>query len=331
MPLTNIEGFDWLNDLSLAYATAGTLNTEQKARYAGGRSVLMDGSGTHVEFNTGDTAPSGTVGVSCFLKGLPGSDNLDIIKLQPSNNLNLAVQTDGSVAVIDADNNVVGSSAASKVSSETWHYIEWKYILSNSTPDINEVLVDGTSVLTISAGSDTKSASAGTTLNAVQLTNDNTGLVNFDDFYRTTYDQNYLGAIRVVALYPVGDFSTQWEAAGTNFDEVDETGSPDEDTTFVLTTGTNRLDLYVVGDLPTSATSVGGIQVVTRARRSGSDPASFSPVFRTDATANEMSQNSLSTSYQYFLSVTGENPDTSSPFTVSEINNLRIGPKSFFS
>jgi len=332
MTFTAMEGFDWLNDWSLTYTTNGNFGTTSVARYAGGKSLELTGaSNSYVELPLNTSVVSGTIGVAVNI--LTMSNGLDLIRLQPSNSLNLTVHAGTSLRLEDADGGTIGSSS-NVLTANTWHYIEWKYIMENSITSQMEVLVDGSSVITISPGTDTKSASADSTLTDARLYNNNTARIYYDDFYRTTYNHGtettYLGGIRVVALHPTSTFSTEWDNsndAGSNYTFVDETGNPDNDASFVLTTGLNRLDLYHVDNLPAEATSVHGIEVITYARRSGTDPASIAQAIRPNNTTYDMQGETLTTSYQYFRNVTGLDPDTGSPFTTARIDALRIGQR----
>ncbi len=333
MALTAIEGFDWFNIPNDVFTTNGNTYTDGQARYAGGRSAQIDSTAdSYIEIPLNSTEVSGTVGVAINTHVIPGTDNLEIIRLQPNNNLNLVIQAAAdTLAIIDADSNVLGTSA-SVINLDTWHYIEWKYIMENSITEAMTVRVDNSIVITITAATDTRSASASNTIEDARLYNGHTGLIMFDDFYRTTFNQGYLGAIRVAALFASSDNSTEWDDSagidGSNYQMIDETGAADEDSTYVLTTGSNLLDLYNMDNLPAAATSVEGIEIITRGRKSGAGTATFSQAYRSDSTTNLFPSTGLSDSYQYFRTTTGINPDTSAVYTVSEINALRIGQQS---
>lgn len=331
--LTAIEGFDWFNIPSDVFDVNGNTYTESQARYANGRSLQIDTtSDSWVQIPLNEDTASGTIGVAINSHVIPGTDNLEFIRLHPNNNLSLVIEAaSDTLAVIDADNNVLGTSA-SVITLDTWHYIEWQYILENSITEAMTVKVDNTIVITISASTDTKSASASSSISGARLYNGHTGLIMFDDFYRTTYNHGYLGSIRVAALYASSDNSIEWEGSDgnsiDNFKMIDETGVSDEDATYVLTTGINKIDLYNMDNLPAAATSVEGIEIITRGRKSGSDAATFSQAYNSASTDNLFPSTSLGDSYAYHRTTTGINPDTSALFTISQINAIRIGQKS---
>ncbi len=331
--LTAIEGFDWFNTPSDVFDVNGNTYTESQARYANGRSLQIDTTAdSWVQIPLNHDSASGTIGVAINTHVIPGTDNLEIIRLHPQNNLSLIILAGSDVlGVIDADNNVLGTST-SVITLDTWHYIEWQYILENSITEAMTVKVDNSVVITINAATDTKSASASSSISGTRLYNGHTGLIMFDDFYRTTYNHGYLGAIRIAALYASSDNLAQWQGSDgdsiNNYQLIDETGVFDEDATYVLTTGVNKVDLYEMDDLPAAATSVKGIEIITRGRKSGSDTATFSQAYNSASTQNLFPSISLGDSYAYHRTTTGLNPDTSAAFTISEINAIIIGQKS---
>lgn len=331
--LTAIESFDWFNTPSDVFDVNGNTYTDGQARYANGRSLQIDTtSDSWVQIPLNHDSASGTIGVAINTHVIPGTDNLEFIRLHPNNNLSLVIGAASDILkVIDADNNVLGTSA-SVITLDTWHYIEWQYILENSITEAMTVKVDNSTVITINAATDTKSASASSSISGARLYNGHTGLIMFDDFYRTTYNHGYLGAIRIAALFASSDNSIQWEGSDgdsiNNYQLIDETGVADEDTTYVLTTGVNKVDLYGMDDLPAAATSVKGIEIITRGRKSGASIATFSQAYKSDGTTNLFPSTTLTNAYTYHRTTTGLNPDTSADYTISEINAIRIGQKS---
>jgi hypothetical protein len=112
-----------------------------------------------------------------------------------------------------------------------------------------------------------------------------------------------------------------------NFACVDEV--PANETDYVKTTSSDKIDLYGLENLPADAASVKSITVSNRLIKEGEpDPENMNNAIRTNGTDYFGSDEQVQTSYYTHSTVWSINPDTGLPFTVDEINALEAGVKS---
>jgi hypothetical protein len=148
-----------------------------------------------------------------------------------------------------------------------------------------------------------------------------------DNFVLDSSD--YPGLSYVAKVAPTGaGASAQWTpSAGSNWDCVEEV--PASDANYVSCTAVDQVDTYACGDLPAEADLVKAVQVCARSRKEGSPtPQQINVAVRTGG-ANYFSADApLSYSYWHYEKLWENNPGTSNPWSVSEVNAIEIGIKS---
>lgn len=113
---------------------------------------------------------------------------------------------------------------------------------------------------------------------------------------------------------------------GANYKQVNEV-PPNEDTSYVGGGSAGLLDTYGMTDLPAGVTVVYAVGVVFRARRDDAAARGVSPVIRSGGVDYVGTQKAMSSSYNFFTHWWPVNPNTSAPFTVTQVNNLEAGMK----
>ena len=216
-----------------------------------------------------------------------------------------------------------------------YQYWEFKFVLGTSGEGGKyEVRVDGAVVATnTSAGMNDAN-----NYFAVGNTNNSSSIgTRIDDYYilDTTGSapyNTYLGAIHIERLHPSGAGSSTGftPSAGSNFQNVDDTGRGDDDTSYNSTSSTGDKDLFNMGDLQNvNGGSVLAVRQVTQARKDASeDTINLTPVIKSGATETDGDQRALLTGYDYVRKDYTANPTTSSAWTESEVNSLEAGYKS---
>lgn len=191
-----------------------------------------------------------------------------------------------------------------------------------------EVRINGTQVY---LRTDLDTDLGGIDFEAVRSYAPNNSFARWDDLYILNVDGSglvtFLGSPRVYKLTPTAEgASSDWtpSSGSDNALMVDETPE-DGDTTYVEASVTNDLDLYTLSDLPAGPNTVHGIMISTEARKTTGDPASFQGVVRTGGSDFNSSSHTLSEAYTGFTELREENPDTSAPWTVAQINALEVG------
>jgi hypothetical protein len=168
-----------------------------------------------------------------------------------------------------------------------------------------------------------------TTMNAMAL-----GPCGLSGFGRGYWDNvvidtaNWIGKTHVAGLKPnAAGYSAQWTpSTGNNWDCVDEV--PAVDTDFVSTNTVGHVDTYGLGDLPSDAAAVRSIQVGARAMKEGAaTPQNLNLAVRTTGGDYYSSDKLIPTSFGALSHIWENNPGTSNPWTVSEVNAMEAGIK----
>lgn len=335
--IKKLEGFDWIDTPSQVYTvsgvafTAGTTGT----RFASGRSLRFPTSSDAIRVPLGFTANSGVLGFA-FNSQVVGSNGADILRLSDGTNTNMRIflRTDGRLQVADRTNNSLGIGSNS-LDSNSWYYIEFKYELNSSTIVANTLKANNITEISISPGTNTLGASGLPVVSEVILKGHGTTFFTlFDDFYHALPSTGFLGDMMIVSIYPTGDHSVTWNGSDgnqvNNYQLVDETGNPDDDTTYVFTTGNAQSELYRMAELPTTPAKVFGIELISRVRKSGVGPMAFHSIYQPSGTGiayTGLSSN-LGSSFSWYRTIVDKSPTTLDDFTPGEINLMNFGQKS---
>ena len=228
------------------------------------------------------------------------------------------------------------ATSAQSLSENVWHYIETKVTVDNAN-GIFVVNVDGVEWINVS-GVDTRyndanlcaSITFGHRYSSVSPDS------YFDDIYimdpDTAPSQGFLGDRRVFCLRPNGaGATTQWTkggsaAAATNWESVDEV-TPDDDVTNITDATTNHVDTYEFEDLTAGVTAVTAVQVNIIAKKDDVGARQIAPVVRPVATDRAGTSVALTTDYVDYMQVYNVNPETSSAWSKSEVDNSEFGVK----
>lgn len=128
---------------------------------------------------------------------------------------------------------------------------------------------------------------------------------------------------RIISLIPNSlESAGNWTAnTGTIPAAIDDVGAADDDTTYISTSTAG--DEFAVGfsDLPVTPTSIEAVQVVSVAKKTGTDSSSLTPKLVTSATGSGVAT-VLTTSYGVVKAIFENDPGTGTNFTVSDINSI---------
>ncbi len=267
----------------------------------------------------------------------------------------LRLEENYGLGIVRSPSTLLGASPGGTITPNKYHFIEVDIEIAN-TADV-EVRVDGETVLTLS-NVDTQASSGADGVGRVVLGEENTISqfisqesiklpggrtsladtfeVHIDDFYicdtNGAVNNSFLGDIRVEPLWPTGagDYA-QWDVSGggSNFQAVDDV-TPDATSTTVETDVIKELDLHEYddsggadGEVKALAanfwarqTTIGGFSSVVPAVKTGG-------AVYYGATAFPLCVEEWNC-YQYLFEI---NPDTSSVWTIAELNALQAGYK----
>jgi hypothetical protein len=158
------------------------------------------------------------------------------------------------------------------------------------------------------------------------------GQSRYDDIYicngAGSTNNDFLGNIFVETLNPdgAGNSTQLTPSAGSNYQNVDETTKPDDDTTYNTADADGETDLYTVSN-PTKTTDPLGVQVQALVRTTDADRRTIRLPIRNNAVDSEGSDiGILADTYQGRSRIL-ETDANGDPWTNSLINGLEIGIK----
>jgi hypothetical protein len=220
--------------------------------------------------------------------------------------------------------------------SSSWYYIEVRCLSGNGTSGSFDVRVDGTTVIT-QTGVDTSNQN-GVVVGSIIFPASAVPLI--DDLYlldgvdastpQGAANNDFLGPVRIATLYPdaAGNYSQWTPSAGSNYQNVDDPGYPNDDTDYNTSGSSDIKDTFSVDTLPSNIYDIKAIQYNLRARKTDVGSRSIRPLTRISSIDYGGTDQNLSSTYSYFLEILGKNPNTGVPWEISDIGSAEFGYES---
>lgn len=223
----------------------------------------------------------------------------------------------------------LGSSVAAVIVANTWHYIEYELVISD-TVGVFKVWVDNVLVINLT-NVDTRNGTP-TTVEHVAYGNSvnnvsGSGNNDFDDHYAT--DGSRLGERRIETLRPAADTATKafTPNSGTaNFSRVNET-LVDGDTSYVQGSTVGNRDLYTLGALSSTPSTIDAVNVVSFAEKTDATARTLYNSVQSAGTDSDGSAMALAASYTRLDRIIELDPNGGGAWTASRVNGLLVGPK----
>lgn len=245
-----------------------------------------------------------------------------------TNNLGIVLQADGALRV-ERTATTLSTSATGVITDDTWHYIEFKGKINNTTGSY-DLKVDGVSV-TSGSGVDTQNSTNAWTdeifFRGIALRD-----LLYDDVYVletvTSPNNDFLGPQIVTSRFPDGDDTANFtrSAGADNYLLVDD-DPHDTDTTYVESGVSTTKDLYDYATVD-SLTDVKCVQVSTFVRETdGTDFTLITPVKSNVTETDDSAQAIAGTSFESLLRLLENDPDTSVAWLDSGIDAAKFGIK----
>ena len=252
--------------------------------------------------------------------------------------LSLCVAPTGALVIRNVAETVLWTST-SLLLANTWYYIEWS--TTCATAGSTAVYINGASTPDSPAYSgDTQNGSNTITVFAFGA-NDGTGTpvtARYGDWYANSAtggiakDNTRWGDTKVVAYLPnaAGNVNglvsiTTGTAAATNYLEVDDPTTEDDDTTYVY--GTSAVDSYNFPALGFTPLSIQSVVTRITAKKTDAGARTIATRTRSNSVDYDSSAEALGTSYTVFAFVQPQNPNTSTSWTQSTYEAAEFGPK----
>lgn len=324
MALKWIESFD---DVSTAVqlAVAGgypASNTTGTSIVTGrnGNAFRSNGGSGELIADVGGTSATGVLGFAFRVASLPNA-TYDLVRLSEGSTLHTVMRMNASQQFTYHRGGTLVATGSTVIAFNTWYHVEIESVIADSGGTINCKINE---ISDVTFTGDTK--------------NGGTGYIDrfsFRGWANTDYDDvfffdnaGFRGDCKVETLRPTGaGNSTGWTpSTGSNYQNVDDT-TPDDDSTYNSAATAGDKDTFALGNLATTSGSVLGLVQVVRFRKDDAGSRSIATVVRTGATDYDGSTASSSTTYGYTRTLRETNPNTTSAWTISEVNGMEAGYK----
>lgn len=235
-------------------------------------------------------------------------------------------------------NGTVLATSTATLTAGAYYYVELKTNIHNTTGTY-EVRVYGAAVIGPTTGANTRATSNNSAdqvfVGSPGVTGGNT-ILDWCDFYacdgQGSSNNDFLGDVRVEAIFPNGNGnSSQFTGSDGNSTDnyllVDDTTSPDDDSTYVESSTAGHKDTYAMGNMSSTPSSIKGVQTCILGRKTDAGTRTICPVIRSGGTDYDGTTVSLGDSYLYHLQVYEQNPNTSAAWTGSGVDGMEAGVK----
>ncbi len=320
-----LESFDG-NDLgkwdSTNAGTGGGLNASGRTDYC-----MQLGRGSSLT-KTFDDQATWIVGMA-YMKAAHFENS--IIRLLDGGTLQcgLGMNTLGQFTVYGPTGGVIATDSAVQPNG-AWVYVEFKATIHNSAGSY-EVRVNGETRLS-ATGVDlqaTGSAVADTVVIQGAQNEFSQPQAYADDIYiadgqtGTGYASDFVGDVKVKAIYPTGDGALEDFTPSSGVDGyamVDET-THNSDTDYISSATVGHKETFLFGDLPAGAAAVRAVQVTSVIRKDEAGTRGVKHIVRHGGSNYQGTERFLGTSYQTYFDVWDANPGTGAEWTVADVNN----------
>lgn len=336
MALLGIEGFDNCDsagDLALkeGWTEAATTNTTfTTGRDGAGRAIRLANSGRDKFFAIPGSPNVIVMGFAYNIVTSVGGINHDVCGVMVGANQDVTIQINTSNQFVLRRSTTV-LETGTYVLPSGWHYLEFKIFIADSGGYCT-IRVDGLQVEDFT-GYDTKFSTTDD-ISSVYLDNQGFGCVTeFDDFYvlDTTGSAPYndfLGDCRIETLFPdaAGDSTQFTPSAGSNFQNVDESPAPDDDTTYNESGTVGHKDLYNIGNLSEAYDTVFAVRPEIFARKTDVGTRTINSVLKSGTTESDGSAKALAETYAYHNGgIITADPDTAAAWGAAGVNAAQVG------
>jgi len=334
MGLLFMDGFDyysssaptslnWIGTVSIDYATAGRF---------GGRCLKTQGR-THRTLSTAKSSLSlgfafwsnvdftGFSGVQrqiVSFRNTAGGTTQCSLCISTTNKFNFCYSSGES-----STPTILDITSTATFVNGVWTYIGIELVRDSSSGSFN-VYQDGVKIL-----GKTGVNTGGSDIGGIGLEcNSGGGYALFDDVYCVD-GSTWLGECRVSTARPAVDTAQKdWvpNSGSTNYSRVNE-ATVDGDTSYVSASAVDAKDLYEISTLGYTPNDIFGIQNVIVARKDDAATRTIAPVTLSGSTETVGTSKAMSTSYTTALQLLDQNPDTSAPWTPSDVADLQVGMK----
>lgn len=349
MALLFIDGYDHLAatvaDLGMKYSSATSsvsVLSVVSGRVSGNGLKFQCGGGGALTLRKDlpSTYTVGTIGLA-FQINANGSATWQMAGFYDSTSLQLSIGVNTSEFLTITRGSTTLWTDTLALTPNQWYFVEFKATINNTTGTI-DVWLNGSS-RTSQSGLNTRNTANNqfTGIATGCLTSITTTIGTIDDLYVCDTSTGLgssspVGNLRVVTSMPSGNSGDtsghdQWSQTGgtggnfwTSVNEVPEDG----DTSYVSSSTVNQIENFTYASLPSTVSSIKGIQFNYVARTDDAGTRQIAPSQRNSGTDSVGSSSSnLPSGYTDTIFITETSLQTASAWTTSEFNSSEFGVK----
>lgn len=229
------------------------------------------------------------------------------------------------------DTTLLGTSSGKTVSDGVYHFFEIKAKIANSPNGYVQIWLDNTQILNLT-GQDTLTGTNAYIRQCVLRAICSDIITYFDDLYLLDTNgaapcNDRLGDIRIDPLRPngAGSHTDFTPSAGSNDENVDEAGGPDDDTTYNDGSDVGNQDSYAMEDLEALGATIFGIKSQVTCKKTDAGARGYKILTRFNGSDFLSDEINPATDYETRAKIYQINPDDSAAFEEADINSMEIG------
>lgn len=246
--------------------------------------------------------------------------------------LYFTIEATGYIKVWRGGGTALATASTNALSVDTHYYFEVTATINDTTGAVTVRLNESPIASLTLTSTDTRNGGTAS-IGKVAFTDDIGSASHyhaFDDIVigdtSGSYNTGFMGACVVEWLLPSGAGNyTQWTpSTGSNYACVDES-DPNGDTDYVSDATTGNKDSYALADLASTGGVVRGVISKGYVKKTDANSATLNMGVRSSSTDSWGSDQSPTTSYDWYQSVFETDPATSAAWTISGVNAAEVG------
>lgn len=335
MSVRDIESFDGSGTrdgggfVSYNGKWTGLLSHLNTYAHDGGFGVRTNGGGENYAFGSNEQ----TAWIGVWHKNLASLSDTPMIQILDGATVHLTIGATltGEVRVWRGTTagTLLGTSAASGlIVANSWAFVEVGFTIDNAAGAV-EVRVNNTTALSLS-GVDTRNGGNNYATGIKIRGKDGVSTADFDSFYfvdNVGSPTGFLGSGSALDLKPNGaGSSTEWTpSAGSNYQNVDEAGLKDDDSTYNSSSTPGQKDMFAVENVTVTGGSIAAVKLVSFARDTDGGMRQVADVINLGGGESQRATRTTSSSYTVREEVFTVDPADASALTEAKINAAEIG------
>lgn len=318
-------------DSALTGASGATVIAgPQFGRY--GRGISMNANTIAYVKNLSVGVSTIYVGMALNLDAAGATNGSTVIQLMEAGaiHVGLSIVSDGTLRLWRTTSaTLIKATGPAVFSFSRWVFLELKAVISD-TAGAFEVRLDGINVLDSTAGGpfDTRNANTGVVTQVQWNGIGSSGLMETDWYINdsTGTDNNtFAGDSRVDAKMPnaAGAFSDFTPSAGSNYQNIDDGNSPDDDATYNESNTATHKDTFKTDNTPSLSGAIKAVSVFVRAKKTDAASRLYRSILRLSGVQANGPDRSLVSSYADKQDIFERDPN-GNVWTASNLNSTNF-------